>query len=264
MDRESLASEPVAPSTQWQPPQKEGPCCARRGAKTHDLVLSKGFLASMARLSRRTSGGREEGAGKRRRAGAQENRQWSMDGCWYACFAVAPPPRTASNRAEGERQAKGGRASSEPSPAASGSLVLPPHLPPLSTTRSHAQPAKYGGAAKPDQHSPSKGQGEPISYPSSELPAHALPPRSQSPAFIALLSSTFESSTNLLADLYLFLSAVLSDSLAQIVARQALTEYVGKLASIADRDARKEVMGMSLSKMQPRVTSFEEQVSRRT
>lgn len=186
MDRESLASEPVAPSTQWQPPQKEGPCCARRGAKTHDLVLSKGFLASMARLSRRTSGGREEGAGKRRRAGAQENRQWSMDGCWYACFAVAPPPRTASNRAEGERQAKGGRASSEPSPAASGSLVLPTHLPPLSTTRSHAQPAKYGGAAKPDQHSPSKGQGEPISYPSSEsqltrsLPVPRVPPSSPS------------------------------------------------------------------------------------
>ena len=84
--------------------------------------------------------------------------------------------------------------------------------------------------------------------------------RAQTQAYLSLLSSTIaDSSSARLGNFVLFLDAILSDSLAQIVARPCLTEYVEKLEGL-DKEARMEVMAMSIPKMQPRVTSFEEQV----
>ncbi|KAK4702605.1 COP9 signalosome complex subunit 4, partial [Phenoliferia sp. Uapishka_3] len=88
----------------------------------------------------------------------------------------------------------------------------------------------------------------------------ALGQKDKTQAYLSLLDSTLSDTTNLLQNLSLFLDAILSDSLAQIVARPCLTEYVAKLESI-EPEMRREVMSMSIAKMQPRVTSFEEQVS---
>lgn len=104
----------------------------------------------------------------------------------------------------------------------------------------------YQGAA----HSPLQ--------PTDALPR--LPP--QTAACLSLLSSTLSSSSSLQQDLAFFLDAILHADFPQIVARQALSEYVANLKTIADEEKRKEVMAMSLPKMQQRVTTFEEQVSR--
>ncbi|KAL8290573.1 hypothetical protein RQP46_002831 [Phenoliferia psychrophenolica] len=89
----------------------------------------------------------------------------------------------------------------------------------------------------------------------------ALPQKDKTQAYLSLLSATLaDSSPARLSNLSLFLDAILSDSLAQIVARPCLTEYVARLKPI-EREARMEIMAMSIAKMQPRVTSFEEQVS---
>ncbi|ORY76849.1 hypothetical protein BCR35DRAFT_292361 [Leucosporidium creatinivorum] len=88
----------------------------------------------------------------------------------------------------------------------------------------------------------------------------ALPQKDKTAACLSLLSSTLSSSSSLEADLTLFLDAVLHADFPQIVARQTLTEYVANLKSIADQETRKQVMAMSLPKMQQRVTTFEEQV----
>jgi hypothetical protein len=83
----------------------------------------------------------------------------------------------------------------------------------------------------------------------------------QTAACLSLLSSTLNSSSSLEHDLSLFLDTILRADFPQIVARQTLTEYVANLKSIADQDQRKQVMAMSLPKLQQRVTTFEEQVS---
>lgn len=79
-----------------------------------------------------------------------------------------------------------------------------------------------------------------------------------------MLNETIAISTSLLKDLALFLDAIIAESTGQVIARQVLTEYVAKitdLKEISDRELIKEVMAMSLEKIQPKVSTFEEQVS---
>jgi COP9 signalosome complex subunit 4 len=79
-----------------------------------------------------------------------------------------------------------------------------------------------------------------------------------------LLNETIAISTSLLKDLALFLDVIIAESTGQVIARQVLTEYVAKitdLKEISDRELIKEVMAMSLEKIQPKVSTFEEQVS---
>lgn len=81
----------------------------------------------------------------------------------------------------------------------------------------------------------------------------------QAPAYSTLLQSIITGpESSLETSLSGWLDAVLSSP--QLVARQALTEFTAQLNSIPDRDSRKESLNLSLRKLQPRVTSFEEQV----
>jgi len=82
----------------------------------------------------------------------------------------------------------------------------------------------------------------------------------QTQAYTTLLSDTLASPSAPPHALSLYLDAILSDSLAQIVARPCLTDYVAKIRELGEREVKKEVMGMSLQKMQNKITSFEEQV----
>lgn len=82
----------------------------------------------------------------------------------------------------------------------------------------------------------------------------------QSQAYLALLEQTLVSSSDLPRDLARWLSVVVGADFPQIVARQVLEGYVSKLPSIEDREARKAVLKRSIELLQPRVTSFEEEV----
>ncbi len=64
--------------------------------------------------------------------------------------------------------------------------------------------------------------------------------------------------SSLPSSLSAWLDAVLGSP--QLVARQALTEFSAQLNSIKDHELRKDSLSLSLNKLQPRVTSFEEQV----
>ncbi|CEQ40071.1 SPOSA6832_01648, partial [Sporobolomyces salmonicolor] len=101
-------------------------------------------------------------------------------------------------------------------------------------------------------------------YPSSTPPSSPLTSLSltQSQAYSSLLSQTLSSSSSLESDLGQWLSVIVGSDFPQIVARQVLADYVAKVGEIQDREQRKEVMRRSLEKLQPRVSSFEEQVSR--
>lgn len=83
----------------------------------------------------------------------------------------------------------------------------------------------------------------------------------QTQACVTLLSSTLTTSTTLVPDLSLYLDTILAQDFPQIVARQALSDYVARLKEIKDHEVKKQVMADSLGKIQPRVTTFEEQVS---
>lgn len=87
-------------------------------------------------------------------------------------------------------------------------------------------------------------------------------PLVQTAACVQLLQSTINDSgsATLSADLASFLDYVLAPDFPQMVARPTVTEYVANLPRITDREQRKSIMAMSLDKMQPRLTTFEEQV----
>ncbi|GAA5950086.1 hypothetical protein JCM21900_004591 [Sporobolomyces salmonicolor] len=87
-----------------------------------------------------------------------------------------------------------------------------------------------------------------------------LPQKDKSQAYSSLLSQTLGSSSSLESDLGQWLSVIVGSDFPQIVARQVLADYVAKVGEIQDREQRKEVMRRSLEKLQPRVSSFEEQV----
>lgn len=82
----------------------------------------------------------------------------------------------------------------------------------------------------------------------------------QSQAYLALLEQTLASSSALPEDLARWLAVVVGSDFPQIVARQVLEGYVAKLPEIEDRETRKAVLKKSIELLQPRVTSFEEEV----
>ena len=82
----------------------------------------------------------------------------------------------------------------------------------------------------------------------------------QSQAYLALLEQTLASSSALPEDLARWLAVVVGSDFPQIVARQVLEGYVVKLPEIEDRETRKAVLKKSIELLQPRVTSFEEEV----
>ena len=85
----------------------------------------------------------------------------------------------------------------------------------------------------------------------------------QSQAYLALLEQTLASSSALSEDLARWLAVVVGSDFPQIVARQVLEGYVAKLPEIEDRETRKAVLEKSIELLQPRVTSFEEEVRSR-
>ncbi|BGP26256.1 COP9 signalosome complex subunit 4 [Rhodotorula toruloides] len=87
-----------------------------------------------------------------------------------------------------------------------------------------------------------------------------LPQKDKSQAYLALLDQTLSSSKSLPTDLSQWLSVVVGSDFPQIVARQVLDGYVAKLPEIRDRETRKELLNRSVQLLQPRVTSFEEQL----
>ncbi|KAG0654147.1 hypothetical protein C6P46_001957 [Rhodotorula mucilaginosa] len=68
------------------------------------------------------------------------------------------------------------------------------------------------------------------------------------------------SSSALPKDLARWLAVVVGSDFPQIVARQVLEGYVAKLPEIEDRETRKAVLKKSIELLQPRVTSFEEEI----
>jgi len=54
---------------------------------------------------------------------------------------------------------------------------------------------------------------------------------------------------------------VLASDFPQIVARQVLQEYVNQVVKVEDREKKKDIMRGSLEQLQPRVNSFEAEVS---
>lgn len=87
----------------------------------------------------------------------------------------------------------------------------------------------------------------------------------QTSAYLSLLSSTLSSASpaTLESDLALWLGTVSAPDFPQIVARQALDGFVAQLAEVEDKETRKKVLKGALEQLQPRLTSFEEQVRRR-
>lgn len=92
------------------------------------------------------------------------------------------------------------------------------------------------------------------------LTRNRLRPRGQSQAYLSLLEQTIASSSDLATDLSQWLSVVAAADFPQIVARQVLEGFVARVQTIADREQKKKVYATSLELLQPRITSFEEQV----
>ncbi|SCV73781.1 BQ2448_6211 [Microbotryum intermedium] len=78
---------------------------------------------------------------------------------------------------------------------------------------------------------------------------------------IQLLNDVISSSSSLPLDLIRFLDATLASDFPPIVARPTLSAYIATVCNIADRDARKQVMGESLQKLLSRTTTYEEQIT---
>ncbi|GAA6009923.1 uncharacterized protein JCM10292_001037 [Rhodotorula paludigena] len=87
-----------------------------------------------------------------------------------------------------------------------------------------------------------------------------LPQKDKSQAYLSLLEQTIASSSDLATDLSQWLSVVAAADFPQIVARQVLEGFVARVQTIADREQKKKVYATSLELLQPRITSFEEQV----
>ncbi|GAA5823014.1 hypothetical protein JCM3770_005379 [Rhodotorula araucariae] len=90
-----------------------------------------------------------------------------------------------------------------------------------------------------------------------------LPQKDKSQAYLALLSSTLTSPASpatLESSLAQWLATVTAADFPQIVARQVLEGFVAQLGAIEDRETRKGVLRGALEMLQPRVTSFEEQI----
>lgn len=89
--------------------------------------------------------------------------------------------------------------------------------------------------------------------------------KDKGPAFISLIPEILqEDHTAVLEDLHLLLDTVVNqDSIGLVVGRQVLSELVKSLGDgiIKDVQLRKRLVEDTLSAVQPRIVSYEEQVS---
>jgi COP9 signalosome complex subunit 4 len=65
----------------------------------------------------------------------------------------------------------------------------------------------------------------------------------------------------LTANLTAFIDAILADSVSLVITRPVLVDFVSRLDSIQDIEARKQVLTFALEKVHPRAVSFEEQAA---
>ena len=85
-------------------------------------------------------------------------------------------------------------------------------------------------------------------------------------AYTSLLDSLYTPSSSptpqtLTSNLTSFLDAILAESVSLVITRPVLADFVSRLDSIQDIQARKEVLTFALEKVHPRAVSFEEQAS---
>lgn len=93
----------------------------------------------------------------------------------------------------------------------------------------------------------------------------ALGQKDKGPAFVALVHETVATnSPSIAADLRLLVDTVVNqDSIGIVVGRQVLSEFVKTLGegAIKDGELRKKIVEETLSTVQPKIVSYEEQVS---
>lgn len=83
-------------------------------------------------------------------------------------------------------------------------------------------------------------------------------------AYTSLLDTLYINSRSphvLTTNLTSFLDAILAESVSLVITRPVLADFVARLESIQDIQARKEVLTFALEKVHPRAVSFEEQAS---
>jgi COP9 signalosome complex subunit 4 len=93
-----------------------------------------------------------------------------------------------------------------------------------------------------------------------------LPQKDKSAAYISLLNETFASprDPSLSRNVHALVEHLITHDPGIIVGRQVLSELVQKLTdgTIGDTDVRKEIVQDVFATVQPRLTTYEEQVSR--
>lgn len=77
-----------------------------------------------------------------------------------------------------------------------------------------------------------------------------------------LLSNTINASRpSLPRELDLFINAIVSEPAGLVISRQVLAKFCKATPRIVDRDVRRQVIASALESLQPRIVTFEEQVS---
>ena len=59
----------------------------------------------------------------------------------------------------------------------------------------------------------------------------------------------------------MFFDAILAESVSLVITRPVLVDFVARIDSIKDLEARKQVLTFALDKVHPRAVSFEEQAA---
>jgi len=82
-------------------------------------------------------------------------------------------------------------------------------------------------------------------------------------AYTSLLDQIYSPSTPslLTQNLTAFIDAILAESVSLVITRPVLVDFVSRLDSIQDIEARKQVLTFALEKVHPRAVSFEEQAA---
>jgi COP9 signalosome complex subunit 4 len=81
-------------------------------------------------------------------------------------------------------------------------------------------------------------------------------------AYTALLEQIYTSSPTpqvFVDNLNSLVSAILAESVSLVITRPVLVDFVARINSIPDRDAKKQVLTFALERVHPRAVSFEEQ-----
>jgi COP9 signalosome complex subunit 4 len=83
-------------------------------------------------------------------------------------------------------------------------------------------------------------------------------------AYTTLLDQIYSNSSSpqvLAGNLTAFINAILAESVSLVITRPVLVDFVSRLDSIQDREAKKHVLTFALDKVHPRAVSFEEQAA---